>query len=192
MTRSTERPATDGAAAGREHAEEAVRLGHDAKPDGRDETRTEMADRNFSELLQELRVAQTGVQILFAFLLSLPFTNMFDSKMGAGHKAVYLFALTCTTLATACLLAPVNHHRLLFRQGRKTELVELGNRLARNGMWNLLLAIDAAAGLIAAVVGIRYAGLAAAALLFAVYVVVWFNHPLRSARRPPRTGPDTP
>jgi hypothetical protein len=189
MTPSTGRPATDPAAA--EPQADADKGRRDAKPDGRDETVTEMADRNFSELLQELRVAQTGVQILFAFLLSLPFTDHFD-RLGLGHKAVYLFALGCTTLATACLLAPVNHHRILFRRGRKTQLVELGNRLARIGMWFLLLAIVAAAGLIAAVVVNRYAGLVVAALLFIVYVVVWFLHPLWSAKQPPRTGPGTP
>src|SRR3954471_14600096 len=91
---------------------EASRNG-DVAEDGRHETAAQRADRNFNELLQELRVAQTGVQILFAFLLSLPFTQRFG-QLTAEERVVYLITLLATALATACLIAPVSHHRVLF------------------------------------------------------------------------------
>src|SRR6185369_1993945 len=100
--------------------------------DGRDETAAERADRNFNDLLQELRVAQTGVQILFAFLLTLPFTQRFG-KVGNLQQDVYLGTLLSTALATVCLIAPVSHHRILFGRRRKPDLVRSGGRLAGVG-----------------------------------------------------------
>jgi hypothetical protein len=85
--------------------------------DGRDETGLERWDRNFTELLQELRVAQTGVQILFAFLLTLPFTNRFGSVSDLD-KVVYVITLMASATATALLIAPVSYHRQVFREGR--------------------------------------------------------------------------
>src|SRR5437764_8860996 len=119
----------------------------DVAADGRDETEAERADRNFSELLQELRVAQTGVQILFAFLLTLPFTQRFE-KVGAGDRSVYLGTLLATALATACLIAPVSQHRILFRHRRKPELVVAANQLAQAGLAFLLIAVIGAVYLI--------------------------------------------
>src|SRR5213080_1326027 len=107
---------------------------------GRDETELERWDRNFNELLQELRVAQTGVQILFAFLLTLPFTQRFE-KVGAEDRAVYLGTLLATALATACLIAPVSQHRILFRRHRKPEIVDTASRLAETGLAFLLVAV---------------------------------------------------
>src|SRR3989440_12619176 len=98
------------------------RAGVDAKPDGRDETPTERADRNFTELLQELRVAQTGVQILFAFLLTLPFTQRFN-VVTTELKWVYLATIVCAALSMACLIAPVSQHRIVFARGLKPRLV---------------------------------------------------------------------
>src|SRR4051794_17651990 len=91
-----------------------------------DETPAERADRNFVELLQELRVAQTGVQILFAFLLTLPFTNRFVSIDGF-QRGVYVFTLVSSATTVALLVAPVAVHRLLFQRGRKRELVYVGH-----------------------------------------------------------------
>ena len=97
-------------------------------------------DRNFGDLLQELRVAQTGVQILFAFLLTLPFSNGFP-KTTAFQKDVYLVALISAACATAMLIAPVAFHRALFRQGRKPELVRYAHRMAASGIAFLLIAM---------------------------------------------------
>ena len=107
---------------------------------GRDETELERWDRNFTELLQELRVAQTGVQILFAFLLTLPFTNRF-TQATETDRGVYVGTLVAAAAATALLIAPVSYHRLVFRKGRKPQLVQTGSTLAMLGLGCLLLAM---------------------------------------------------
>jgi hypothetical protein len=106
----------------------------------KDETAKQRWDRNFADLLQELRVAQTGVQILFAFLLTLPFSNGFP-KTTAFQKDVYLVALISAAFATAMIIAPVAFHRALFRQGRKPELVQYAHRMASGGIAFLLVAM---------------------------------------------------
>src|SRR5947208_11482781 len=93
---------------------------------GRHETEAERIDRNLIELLQELRVAGLGVQVLFGFLLSLPFTNQFR-KLGSGERDLYLATLVLATVATALLLGPVAYHRLVFRQRQKERLVRAAN-----------------------------------------------------------------
>ena len=99
--------------------ERAPRARAGAEPEPlRDETDTERLDRNLTELLNELRVALPGVQVLFAFLLGVPFTQRFGHVNGE-ERAVYLATLVATALATACLIAPVSHHRILFRRRRK-------------------------------------------------------------------------
>jgi hypothetical protein len=104
-------------------------------------------DRNFAELLQELRVAQTGVQILFAFLLTLPFSNGFP-KTTTFQKDVYVVALLSAAFATAMIISPVAFHRALFRQGRKPELVLYAHRMATAGLAFLLIAMVASVLLI--------------------------------------------
>src|SRR3954465_11162308 len=99
----------------------------------KDETEKQRWDRNFADLLQELRVAQTGVQILFAFLLTLPFSNGFP-KTTAFQKDVYVAALISAAFATAMIISPVAFHRALFRQGRKPELVKYAHRMASGGL----------------------------------------------------------
>ena len=106
----------------------------------KNETEKQRWDRNFADLLQELRVAQTGVQILFAFLLTLPFSNGFP-KTTTFQKDVYLVALMSAAAATAMLIAPVAFHRALFRQGRKPELVRYAHRMATGGLGFLLIAM---------------------------------------------------
>jgi hypothetical protein len=88
----------------------------------RAEAPLQRADRNFAELLQELRVAQTGVQILFAFLLTLSFMDRF-AAIDAFQRGVYVFTLVASAMTAALLIAPVAVHRLLFQRGRKRELV---------------------------------------------------------------------
>jgi O-antigen/teichoic acid export membrane protein len=97
-------------------------------------------DRNFADLLQELRVAQTGIQILFAFLLTLPFSNGFP-RTTAFQKDVYVVALLAAAASTALIIAPVAFHRALFRQGRKPELVRYAHRMATGGLAFLLIAM---------------------------------------------------
>jgi hypothetical protein len=97
-------------------------------------------DRNFADLLQELRVAQTGVQILFAFLLTLPFSSGFP-KVSPFQKDTYVFALISAAFATAMIISPVAFHRALFRQGRKPELVRYAHRMATGGLAFMLISM---------------------------------------------------
>ena len=105
-----------------------------------DETEAERLDRNLNELLQELRVAQTGVQILFAFLLTLPFAARFGD-VDTFELVVYIVALLASTAAAGMIIAPVAYHRMLFRRGRKGELVRSAHRMASGGLAFLLVAM---------------------------------------------------
>lgn len=107
----------------------------DAKPgdvvaDGRDETENERLDRNWGELLQELRVLETGTQILTGFLLTVAFQQRF-SQLSQGQVTLYLVLVSLSAIATMLVLAPVSLHRTLFRQGKKGVLVTWTNRLLR-------------------------------------------------------------
>jgi amino acid permease len=110
------------------------------KPRMKNETEKQRWDRNFADLLQELRVAQTGIQILFAFLLTLPFSSGFP-KVTQFQKDTYVVALLAAAGATAMIIAPVAFHRALFRQGRKPELVRYAHRMATGGLAFLLVAM---------------------------------------------------
>ncbi|MGC4889133.1 DUF6328 family protein [Micromonospora sp. DT227] len=96
--------------------------------------------RNFADLLQELRVAQTGVQILFAFLLTLPFSNGF-TRTTEFQRDVYIVALLAAAASAAMIISPVAFHRALFRQGRKPELVRFAHRMATGGLFFMLIAM---------------------------------------------------
>ncbi|OLB75140.1 MAG: amine oxidase [Actinobacteria bacterium 13_2_20CM_2_71_6] len=139
-------------------------------------------DRNFSELLQELRVAQTGVQVLFAFLLTLPFTNRFEKITGID-RYTYVGTVVAAALATGLLIAPVSYHRLVFRQGRKRQLVQVGSVLATLGLGCLLLAMLGAVFLVMDVVVHSVVAAAIVAVLAAVYVFLWYVLPFLRRRR---------
>lgn len=155
--------------------------------DGRDETPLERWDRNLTELLQELRVAQTGVQILFAFLLTLPFTNRFGTA-GPVAKTIYLVTLIAAATAAALLIAPVSFHRLVFRQGQKPELVRTASVLAQLGLACLLVCVVGCVLLVVYVVsGVAWAaGLTAG--VGGVYVGLWYVLPVVRRNRWRRTG----
>ena len=104
----------------------------------RDETEDEKADRRYDELLQELRVAQTGVQFLFAFLLTLAFTQRF-ARITDAQTWLYVGTLLVTAAASALLIGPVPLHRILFRRGLKPRLVRGADAMARAGLVMLLL-----------------------------------------------------
>jgi hypothetical protein len=115
---------------------------------GRRETRSERADRNMGELLQELRVALPGVQVLFAFLLTVPFAQGF-ARMTNDQVDLYFGVLLATAVSTAFLIAPTALHRVLFHQRDKEYLVKLSNVLAIAGLLVLAIAITGAVLLIA-------------------------------------------
>jgi hypothetical protein len=125
----------------------------------RSETATERLDRNWASLLQELRVVQTGVQLLTGFLLTLPFQQRFE-LLGDDMQVMFLVTVSCAISACVLLIAPVGIHRILFRQRRLQTLVSAAHRLAYAGLLLLGLALvgmtvivfDAVAGLTAALV----------------------------------------
>jgi hypothetical protein len=149
----------------------------------RNETPTERLDRNWAELLQELRVVQTGVQFLTGFLLTLPFQQRFLT-LSSSERAVYLTAVGLAVAATALLITPVALHRMLFRQHERPELVAVAHRFALGGYWLLGLAITVVVLLIFDVTEGSTAGIVAAAIVLVVIVGLWGLLPgwLRRAR----------
>jgi O-antigen/teichoic acid export membrane protein len=143
---------------------------------GRHETEAERIDRNLGELLQELRVAGLGVQVLFGFLLAMPFTNLFASLDPEQHR-LYIADLLLAALATALLTAPVAYHRIVFRRHKKHDLLRAANVMALAGLTVVALAIS---GAVLLVVSVVYDGLVAAliaAVVAGVYALLWFVVP---------------
>ena len=155
----------------------------DETPSGdRGETEDERADRRYDELLQELRVAQTGVQFLFAFLLTLAFTQRFAQITDFQHR-LYVGTLMATTIASALLIGPVPMHRILFRHGLKPRLVRGADVMARGGLAMLLLAINGAVLLILDVVLTGSLPFVLSGLATAWFVLVWYVVPLTARER---------
>ena len=153
----------------------------DRRQTARDETDDQKADRRYDELLQELRVAQTGVQFLFAFLLTLAFTQRFARITDFQH-GLYVATLMATTVASALLIGPVPMHRILFRRGLKPRLVRGADLMARGGL-AMLLARDQRCS--AADPGRRAGGVlpfVLSGLATAWFVLVWYVVPADRAR----------
>jgi hypothetical protein len=153
-------------------------------PDGREESAAERADRNWNEALQELRVLQTGTQILTGFLLALAFQPAF-ADLDAGQRAVYLFLVVLAALSAVTALAPVALHRVVFRQREKRAVVAYGH-LA------LVTALVTVAALLAGVVAFVFdvvlgagAAIVAAGAVTALILVLWAVVPavVRARRR---------
>jgi len=141
------------------------------------ETPAERADRNFGDLLQELRVAQTGVQILFAFLLTMPLQNRFE-RLDDWERGVFVTALLLSAGATVCLIAPVAYHRALFAQKMKDKVVKAASRFAVLGLTLLAMAITCAVDLVLDLVLGRTPALFIAGGLAAVLTLAWAVLPL--------------
>jgi hypothetical protein len=139
---------------------------------GRRETEEERTDRNLLELLNELRVALPGVQILFAFLLIVPFTERFDTLSGTQEK-VYFVALICAAIASALLIAPSVHHRATFERQDKRFVVSLGTKLSLVGLAFLALAMIAVILLITDFLFATVTAIAATAAIALLFLVVW-------------------
>lgn len=153
----------------------------------RHETRAQQADRNWAELLQELRVVQTGVQLLTAFLLSLPFQQRFAS-LDASQRWLYLTVVLLSIAATGLLVMPVSLHRALFRRERKEALVAIANRTAQAGLVLLAFAVSGVAMLIFDVVEGFTTGLVVGIATLLVLLLLWAAIPL-GVRLRPRRGP---
>jgi hypothetical protein len=145
--------------------------------DGRDESEASRLDRNYGELLQELRVAETGVQILFAFMLSIAFQQRFQT-LDDFQRTVYVITLLFCTLSIAVLVAPVAFHRLVFRKGLKEELVKITSKLALAGTSLLLLAVLSGVLLIFDYVVGRGFAAVVTGLLAVVFLGLWLVLPL--------------
>ena len=156
----------------------------ESEPDGshRNETATERYDRNWDELLQELRVTQTGVQILAGFLLTIPFQQRFGD-LTSGQRTAYLIALTTSVVATSLLGAPVGAPRLLFRRRANRELVRFAGTAAQAGLVALAVSLVAATFLIFDVVLGRGAAVTGAGLALLLFLVNWLVLPLAVGRR---------
>jgi hypothetical protein len=143
----------------------------------RDESESERLDRNWSSLLQELRVAQTGVQLLTGFLLTLPFQQRFD-HLSHEMRLVYLVTVGCSVAATVLLVAPVGMHRLLFRRHRLRTLVSAAHRCAIAGLVLLGVAMIGITMLIFDFVAGTNAGRFAALGAALMFILLWFALPL--------------
>jgi amino acid transporter len=155
-----------------------------------DDRSTEEAkrDRQMIELLNELRVALPGVQIFFAFLLTVPFTQRF-TKLTSFQVDVYYVTLILTALCAACLIAPSASHRLRFHQNDRAWIIESANSLLIAGLVLLAFAIGCAVLLITDIIfdGPRvwiYTG-----VVLAVVIWLWFLRPLMRALRQKSSGP---
>ena len=134
-------------------------------------------NRELIELLNELRVALPGIQVLFAFLLILPFSQGF-AKVSGSERAAYFLAFVCASLACALFIAPSSYHRIQFRHHDKKHMIKLSNRLAIVGLVFLAIAMSSVAFLITDVLfGSGWAAIATAAMT-AVYAWLWFGVPL--------------
>jgi uncharacterized membrane protein YiaA len=145
---------------------------------GRDETEQQRVDRNLQEMLGELRVALPGVQVLFAFLLVVPFNQRFG-EVTSFQKGMYFATLMFTTASAVCLIAPSVHHRLEFRQQNKEEIVTTGNRIVIVGLALLAVSMSGAVLFITDVLYDAGTTAAVAIGLALGFGLVWYALPLR-------------
>ncbi len=148
----------------------------------RSETEAQRLDRNFGELLQELRVAQAGIQILFGFLLSLAFQSRF-AALDNFQLGVYLVTLVAAALAVICFTGPVAAHRLLFRRGVKDFLVRYTARLAGVGLGFLAVAVVGGVVLVVDVLFGHGASFGIGVALVVIGTAIWLLLPWSVRRR---------
>ena len=147
-----------------------------------DETPKERVDRELIEMLNEVRVVLPGVTVLFAFLLAVPFAKGW-TRVTTFERDVFIVAVLATGVSIAFLTAPSSYHRLRFRQGDKQRIVQAGNRLSILGIAAFAVALEAVILLVVSYVISRAAGIAAAAGVGALVLVLWYGLPLYAARR---------
>jgi len=146
-------------------------------PETRTEDEQKRLDRELIELLNELRVALPGVQVLFAFMLIVPFSQGFSS-LNSVERWIYFAAFISSALAAALLIAPSSFHRLRFRQGDKEKMVNLGNRLLVGGLVLVAISISLSVGLISEFVFGTATALIAGLGIGAALGWFWFGLPL--------------
>jgi hypothetical protein len=154
---------------------------------GYDEDPKERVDRELIELLNELRVALPGVQVLFAFLLVVPFSQRFD-VLSAADRRVYFAAVLGSAAASACLIAPSAHHRIRFRAGNKERMLKGANALAVVGMVALAFSMGCVVYVISSVLHSPTTAAVVTAIVTAGIAALWFVLPLtypKEAEEPP-------
>lgn len=154
----------------------------------RRETTLERYDRNWNELLQELRVTQTGIQILTGFLLTVPFQQRF-ADLTPGQVTVYLVLVVLAAFTTGLMVAPVSLHRWLFRKHAKSTLVAGADRFVRVALVSFAVVVSGVVLLVFDVVVGRTAAFVAAGSLLAFLVLTWFALPIAMSRRVARRRP---
>jgi hypothetical protein len=152
------------------------------------ESEKQRLNRNLDQLLQELRIVLPGVQVLFAFLLAVPFSSRFGD-VDDFERDVYFVALLLSALAVALLMAPSIQHRILFRHDQKRYLISLGSALTIAGMTAMALAIVLSLVLVAHFLFGTGAALAAGGLSFCAFAVLWYALPVDRLRRHPPEEP---
>jgi len=143
----------------------------------KDETQEERLDRELEEMLQELRVALPGVQILFAFLLIVPFNNRFAEVTGL-QKDVYFVALVTALAAITCLIAPSSYHRIQFRERDKEALIQYGTWLSRIGLGLLAISLTACGFFVADFIFGVWQAVVVGLVTAGALGVLWFGVPL--------------
>ena len=152
--------------------------GNGARSDGgRGETDHERIDRELIELLNELQVALPGVQVLFAFLLAVPFTQRFR-QLTDGQEYMFFFSLLCTTFGSVLLIAPSAYHRLRFREHDKERMLITANRLAIAGTIFLAFAMTSAVYLVTDLVFHTTLTVIITALTAGAFAWFWYGLPL--------------
>jgi len=152
-----------------------------------DESEAERLTRNLNELLQELRVTQTGIQILTGFLLTLPFSQRFQD-LDATQRGAFLAILTGSVITTGLVTSPVAFHRVLFRHGQRPWLVEAANRAARAGLTFLALTTSGVVWLVFDLVTNRTFASVAGVLSLVFFASLWAVVPLRAPHSEDPTG----
>jgi hypothetical protein len=155
------------------------------------ETEKDRLNRNLDQLLQELRVVLPGVQVLFAFLLAVPFSTRFN-RVDQFERVVYFIALIFTAISVVLLLAPSIQHRILFRHDQKPYLVRTGTLLTIAGMTALAIAMTLSMVLIAHFLYGTWAASITGATALVFIVAIWYALPIDRRRHagPPRDDPD--
>ena len=139
-------------------------------------------NRNWTELIQEIRATQTGVQILTGFLLTVPFSDKFDD-LDDVQRTSFLLLLTSSVMTTALVLAPVAYHRILFRKQRRAWLVEAANQCARAGIAMLAVTLNGVLFLVFDLVVGRALAVAVAVIAAVLFALLWWVAPLTIGRR---------
>ena len=147
-----------------------------------DESERARVNRNFNEQLQELRIAQAGVQILFAFLLTIPFQQRFTG-LTAVQRNVYLVTLMAAAVSVFVLMAPVAMHRALFREGLKESIVRHTDRLIGIGLFTLAIGIIGGVVLVLDVLVSHETAFVVGAVLGVLALSLWVVLPARQRQR---------